>query len=362
MTTVGELLNWMDQIAPFHLAESWDNCGLLVGDKNAPVKRAMAALDVTRQVAEEAAENQVDCIVSHHPVIFHPIKSVTAGSVPYFLIQHRISVISAHTNLDIAPGGVCDALASRLGVVDTDVLEPTGGKTFYKVVVFVPTKDAEAVTDAMGAAGAGSLGNYARCSFSHPGTGSFLPLDGASPAVGAVGRREFVEETRVEMLCSQEHLPRVIAAMKEAHPYEEPAFDVFRDEGVNAPYGIGRIGSLPAPVSARELAAITRDALDCGAVRLVGERDGIVRVAFANGAESGLLAAALRAGAHALVAGEVKHNVYVDAQNAGIVLIDAGHFDTENLIVPLLEQRLRKAFPGVMVLPSEQNRRPYQMV
>ena len=362
-TAVKDILRFMGELAPFSLAESWDNCGLMVGDLDAPVRKIMAALDVTRPVAEEAAQQGVDCIVSHHPLIFHPLKAVTADGLPYYLIRKGIAVISAHTNLDIAFGGVCDRLAALLGVTDTTVLDPTGKERYYKVVVFVPRAAARQVTEKMADAGAGALSNYTRCSFSHPGTGSFLPGDGAAPAVGAVGKQEQVDEIRVEMLCSEKNLGAVIAAMKKAHPYEEPAYDVFENLGAGRTYGIGRVGTLLSPMSGRELAERVRDTLGCPSVRLVeGSRREIKRVALANGAESGLLPAAIKAGADALVAGEVKHNVYIDAQNAGITLIDAGHFDTENLIVPVLETRLKERFPGVEVIPSTANRRPYESV
>lgn len=350
MTTVQDIYRAVDSLAPFSLGMDFDNPGLLVGDPSAPVSRVLLALDCTCRTVSQAQNLEAQLILTHHPVIFHPIKRVTAGSPVFQAASSGIAVISAHTNLDIASGGVNDCLAQRIGLTQVQGLEPVSRTPYRKVAAFVPTSHAEAVRDAMTQAGAGQLGDYSACTFSTPGQGTFQPEEGAHPFLGQVGQLERADEVRLEMICPPECLDRVVAAMREAHPYELPAYDVFVDEAVAHTEYLGRIGQLEAPLSPRDFAQRVKERIGAVSVKYLDADRPIQTVALCSGSGADLMGAALAAGADALLTADVKHNQFIDAQEAGITLLDAGHFDTEDLVLEPLAQRLEALLPVVSFL------------
>ncbi|MEA3227048.1 MAG: Nif3-like dinuclear metal center hexameric protein, partial [Planctomycetota bacterium] len=244
----------IERIFPLELAQDWDNVGLLIGDSHKSVKSVLLTIDTTSDVVAEAKKLGTDLIVSYHPVIWDGLKSITAegpSSVVYELVRSGISVFSVHTALDSAMGGVNDSLAEIVGIKDGEpigdyVANPAGDN--FKLVVFVPLESVEKVSNAVFAAGAGAIGNYSHCGFGTDGTGTFLPLKGARPAIGRKGKLEKVHEVRFETIIPAEKLGKVVAAMKKAHPYETPAFDVFKHHSTEAKFGLGRIGELAQPL------------------------------------------------------------------------------------------------------------------
>lgn len=352
MTTVGEIYEYMDRIAPFELAESWDNSGLLCGSSELPADSVLVSLDITSEVAQEAAEIGAQLIVSHHPVIFEPLKSLSPASVPWRLAASGISAICAHTNLDIAAGGVNDCLAQRLCLNNRKPLQITGDNPSYKVIVFVPAEQAERVYIAMAEAGAGTLGSYSGCAFLSAGEGRFLPHEGAHPFIGETGKLAQVPEVRIEMFVTAARLSAVKAAMLAAHPYEQPAYDVFLDEAVKDVRSLGLIGELPAEYSPEEFAAFVRERLGCTGVRFACGGHPIRNVAVCGGAGGSLWSHVVGGHADAFVTGDVKHNLLIDAKEAGITIVDAGHFATENVVVEPLAQRLSQQFPDVQFTVS----------
>lgn len=343
---VADILNKINSIAPFALTMDFDNTGLLVGDPTQPVKKALVALDCTMEAISEAKKMGAQLIVTHHPVIFHPLKKVTAGSVVYRLVQEGISVISAHTNLDIAGGGVNDCLAQKLGLENITGLSSVSSQPFCKVAVFVPCQQAQQVYQAMAKAGAGTIGAYAGCAYFTQGTGVFLPLPGANPFLGQVGKTEEAAEVKIEMVCPPEKLPAVVAAMNAAHPYEVPAYDVFEDKGLCLQEFLGRVGTLPCPVQPEQFARQVKEALG-GMVKFVAGKGPIQKVAVCGGSGASELKAALNCGAQALVTGDVKHDVFLEALHIGITLLDAGHFHTEDIVIDPLREELAKTFAQV---------------
>jgi dinuclear metal center protein, YbgI/SA1388 family len=357
--TVSDVIAALDRIAPPHLCLGDDPRGLLVGDPGAEVSRLVVALDITPEVAATAAALGAQMAVAHHPLIYHPLRTVRAdephpGGVVLTCARAGIAVACAHTNWDVAPGGVNDVLAELLGLTDVRPLQITYREPLVKIAVFVPTENREAVLEAMAGAGAGAIGDYDRCGFWAPGTGTFRPLPGANPHIGTVGAPETVAEDRLEMIMPEGKWRAVVAAMVAAHPYEEVAYDVYPLKNAAAEFGIGRIGTLSEPLTPAALLARAQGALAFDAVRMVGPADRQVRtVAVCGGAGAFLLPDALAAGADALVTSDVRHHEFVDAAARGFLLLDAGHAATETPGARELARRLTADLPGVAVTFAE---------
>ncbi|MCL2579445.1 MAG: Nif3-like dinuclear metal center hexameric protein [Oscillospiraceae bacterium] len=347
--TVGDFYKAIEGFAPFSLAESWDNTGLLVGSPEHKVTRALVALDATSAVIREAQASGAQLIATHHPIIFSGVKKIPAASPVYQAIQAGVAVICAHTNLDIATGGVNDVLADLLGLCAPEILETTQAVPYRKVIVYTPAESAEAVYNAMVKAGAGRQGNYAGAAFLSGGEGRFKPLSGANPAIGEIDSLTRVNEQRIEMLVTPANLPGVIAAMLEVHPYEEPAYDIFETHFDKVHSGLGRVGVLPAPMNPQDFARHVKSKLPAAGLRCVFGDAPVSRVAVCGGAGASLLEAASRKGAQALVTGEVKHNHMLEAKDLGLTLIDAGHYATEAVILPKLLRNLKDTLPGAEI-------------
>lgn len=347
--TIDDLSRAIDSIAPFRSCLSWDNVGLLLGDAEAALTGVLVTLDVTPEAVAEAVRCGANCIVSHHPVIFQPLKCLPAGSVPALCLQNGLSVISAHTNYDFAPQGVNFALATALGLRNIRPFGPEDpARPFLSLVVFVPATHAEQVYAAMSAAGAGRQGNYSGCGFLSPGEGRFLPEEGAHPFLGTIGAPEKAEELRLEMLCSPEALPAVLAAMRSAHPYEEPAYSVLYNHAINQHSVYGMIGDLPHSSSAHELALLAEQTLSTHVCYTEVERP-LHTVAVCGGAGADFMGDALAAGADAFLTGEVKHHEWFAARESGLCLMAGGHHATEHIAMPLLAEQVRAAFPEIPV-------------
>lgn len=349
-TTIREVKHVLDNLAPPELAEPWDNVGLQLGDPDANVECIAVALDVTTEVIEEALTQGVQLLISHHPLIFKPVTSLTTGTfvgrAAVRLLSAGCGVLVAHTNLDNAPKGLGRFLCDRLGLTD---LRPPAVPSLntYKLAVFTPTEALDAVREAMARAGAGIIGNYSHCSFELRGTGTYVPLEGASPYAGQIGRLERAEEVRLEMVVPEHHLASVLRAMEEAHPYEEVAYDVYRLHTKTQPASAMWAGSLPKPVSCRVFSEEVCARLEVAAVRLAGAGDKIVRrVAVVAGSGASAIADAFRSGAEVLVTGDLKHHDFLAAREAGLAVIDAGHAGTEKWAVPLLCGYLNECLQG----------------
>jgi dinuclear metal center YbgI/SA1388 family protein len=344
---VSDIIEALDSIAPPHLALEGDPRGLLVGDAKAPVDSVIVALDVTPAVARQASEQGAQMIIAHHPLIYHPLRRLLAdephpGGVVLHCARHGIAVACAHTNWDVARGGVNDVLARLAGIEgSTKPLRITYREPLVKIAVFVPREDRDRVLDAMATAGAGALGDYDRCAFWTEGTGTFRPLPGANPHIGTVGSPEKVNEVRLEMIVPEPKIRAVVAAMKTAHPYEEVAYDVYPLANSAAEYGLGRIGELAEPAAPDDFLQGLKTALDFPEVRMAGPRDRPLKtVAVGGGACAELMPDAIARGADALVTADIRHHEFVDAAARGFVLIDAGHAATETPGVRELARRL----------------------
>ena len=344
---VSDIVGITSKIAPTHFAESWDNVGLQVGDPLSQVSRIMVALDPGRPAVEAAVESRCHLLITHHPFIFTPLKKISAadetGRLAILALKNDLSIISLHTNLDIAQGGVNDLLAERLGVQGAQPLRITGGDEFVKMALFAPHGFEEKLLNALSPFMA-PIGNYRDCSFQGEGVGRFTPLAGAEPFAGEVGTSHTEPESRVEFLLQKERITAAVAALKGAHPYEEPAYDLYPVLNRGASRGLGRIGLLAEGVSSGDFARFVKERLSAAGVRLVGDpARQVKKVALCGGSGASLLHEAVRKGADVLVTADVKYHEAREAEALGIAVIDAGHFSTEHPMVRGLAAQLKGA-------------------
>ncbi len=351
MTTVGHLLDAIDRIAPWSTATTWDRSGLQVGNPGSPLTRVAVSLDSSVAAVEFALEQGAQVLVSHHPLIWDPLKRLVAGSrveqALRLLLTNDIAFIGAHTNWDLASGGVNDALATRLGLVDVESIPDGQSVAGWKLVTCVPESAVERVSEALFSAGAGRIGRYDRCSFRSMGTGTFRGLEGSQPVVGEVGRSEAVEEVRLETVVPDAAVRAVERALRAAHPYEEPAYDWVRLRDTPGPTFLRR-GRLPRPLRAEEFQAWIDERL--GTRCLVWPAGGPVETVTVCGGAAGELWSLAQADAY--VTGEVKQDQAVDAQ-AVVTIVAAGHYATEQPGVDALASALTQAIPGLEVFVFE---------
>jgi dinuclear metal center YbgI/SA1388 family protein len=367
MVTVAGIVDFLERFAPLHLAADWDNVGLLLGDRGAAVERIMTCLTVTPEVAAEAVKAKVQLLVTHHPVLFRGVKRLTTanheGRMLLSLIQAGLSVYSPHTAFDNTTDGINDALARQLGLTDVVPLRRREAPGQCKVVVFVPDADLARVSDAMFAAGAGHIGQYSECSFRLGGTGTFFGSEAAKPTVGQKGRREEVSEWRLEVVCPAAAVSNVVAALRKAHSYEEPAYDVYPLQPVRSALGDGRVGRLPRAMPLDKLARTVKTSLGAGKVQVVGEADRPVeRVAIVCGAGGEMLSDVFRVRADVFLTGEMRFHDYLSAQAQGLALCLAGHYATERFGIEKLSARLQEQWPELQVWASRRERDPVRWV
>jgi dinuclear metal center YbgI/SA1388 family protein len=333
---LADVIAVLDEAYPPRLAESWDSVGLVCGDPDDVLESVTVAVDATPAVVDEVPEASL--LLAHHPLLLRGVDTV-AASTPKGALVHRLirtgrSLFTAHTNADSASPGVSDALAGALGLTVEAVLEPlTGASDIDKWVIYVPSENAAAVQAAVFEAGAGQIGDYSHCSWSVTGIGQFLPHEGASPALGSVGALERVPEDRFEVVAPARARASVLAAMRAAHPYEEPAFDIFALLPPPSAAGLGRIGTLARPEPLRAFVSRVNAALPrtSWGVRAAGDPDmPVSRVAVCGGAGDSLLATAAGAGVQAYVTADLRHHPADEHRRASAVaLIDVAHWASE---------------------------------
>jgi len=364
---VGEIINLLEELAPPHLAEDWDNVGLQVGSVRAEVDATLISIDPSPAVIEEARRRGAGMIVCHHPLIFRPLRRVVQDEPAGALLQDAmlagIAVYAAHTNLDSSPQGVNVALAELFELQDHVPLLPAPVGEGYKLVTFLPAEHVAAVSAALFEAGAGNIGDYTGCSFRVHGTGTFTPGPGSSPVYGSKTGPSEVSEARLEMVVETDRMGDVVKALLASHPYEEPAYDFYRLY-MPAGAGLGRVGDLPEPASLGQLARECRRLLQNPAARLAGDPSiAVRRLAVCGGSGGKLAARAVEAGAQALITGDVDHHEAQEALAAGLAVIDAGHYHTEKPVVPhlaaLLAEGAERAGLKLEILVSEVHTDPW---
>ena len=379
LTTVADITTWLEQFAPSRLAEPWDNVGLLWGDPTTLADRVMTCLTVTPASAAEAIRERAGLIVSHHPVLFRAVKSIRADfpetGYLWNLARASVAIASPHTAFDNTEDGINDILCGRLGLVDVTPLRllaptasgPSHAPRSFKIVVFTPEDEREAVSAAAFAAGAGRIGAYEECSFAIRGEGTFYGTDTANPTVGQRGRRESVRELRLEFVCPAPRVARVLASVRAHHSYEEPAIDVYplHESEVNGvrPAGAGRIGHHGEGLRLDQFALVVSRLLGGVSVALTGDPNRPVRrVAVACGAGDDFLKDAAHAGADVLLTGEARFHRALEAEALQIGLLTAGHYATERPGVEALAEKIALAFSSIAVWPSRDEHDPIRQV
>lgn len=343
-TCVGDILGFLEEIAPKEYALPGDPVGLQVGSPDVEVRKVAVALDADPKSVQLTVYRECELLIAHHPLIYHPLKSLLYGDpvsdAVRMLCAHNRVFIAVHTNWDCAPGGINDALAARLGLIETRPFGTGAAVAQYKLVTFVPTEHLNPVLDAMAREGAGEIGLYRRCAFYHEGYGTYEPQSGAQPFAGQVGKRETAQEYRLEILVPQHCLQAVIEAMLQTHPYEEVAYDVYPLQTLKA-FPMGRVGRLPKPMNSLELRDYIAEKIENSYVRFYGKPQTIIHtLAVLGGAGSDYWRSAKQAHADALLTGEVRHHHTWEAAAGDIVLFDGGHAETEMPGVHALAERL----------------------
>lgn len=327
-----------------------DPGGLQVGDAAASLTRVLVALDCTLGLVERAFQEGAEALIVHHPPIYRALSTLAGEEYPLptlrAAVRWGVAVIAAHTNWDAAPGGINDTLAERLHLHNVVSFAQDASVRTYKLVTFLPTEKADALLDALANAGCGQIGLYRRCAFLSRGLGTFEPQPGAQPTIGEVGRRETVEELRLEIVVPETAKQRALDVLRQHHPYDEPAYDLYELSEVGA-VSIARCGLLPEPLPARELRSFVDAALGSRS-RIFGPLERTVsRVAVVGGSGGDYWSKAMAMGCDALVTGEVRHHEAVAAAEAGFVVVDAGHFHTEHPGMETLVARLSASLPEV---------------
>lgn len=346
-----------------------DKIGLQIGRLNKPIENVMVTLDVLENVVDEAIQKNVQLIIAHHPPIFRPLQKIATdtpqGRILEKLIKHDIAVYAAHTNLDVTKGGVNDLIAEALGLENVELLVPTYEMKLKKLVVFVPRTHCEQVREAIGNAGAGSVGNYSHCTFLSEGTGYFLPGENTNPFIGRAGEIEAVKEERLETIFPVALEKKVLSAMFKAHPYEEVAYDIYPLSNKGEELGLGKIGTV-SEMSLKEFSIHVKKVFGLSGVRVVGDLNApIKKVAVLGGDGNKYWNQAKFRGADVYVTGDMYYHVAHDVSAAGLNIVDPGHHIESVMkqgVTNVLVEKCAKKGYDVNIFPSEQNTDPFQFV
>lgn len=347
---IRDVQNVIERWAPRTIAWEKDNVGLAIGNTETQLRGILVALDVTERTVAEAAKRRANLLISHHPLLFRPIRSIRpddqTGRCVEALLREKIALYSAHTNLDFTRGGTSFALAAALGLHKVDFLVKSY-QVQKKIITFVPRGYVDKVMRAMVNAGAGTIGNYDMCSFRTDGTGTFRGNQASRPATGQREKFEHVPETRLEMVVPEWRVNAVVIAMKSAHPYEEVAYDILTAENVSNDYGMGIVGELDRPMEFKRFVSLVKRSLGARALRYTtGVRNTIRRVAACGGSGSDLTDEAVKQRCDAFVTADVKYHSFHNAAGR-IALIDAGHYETEHPVVRAVVRHLKEEFQRI---------------
>ena len=354
MLRVKDFYQKIDQIAPFKTAYEWDNSGLLIGDMDAHVKKVLFTLDITDQIVDYAVANKFDLIIAHHPVIlFQPVKQITQKKL-LVLIENKIAVICAHTNLDTTKYGVNHVLANKLSLKNIHTLSMSD-ITQYQICVYTPNDYVTKVMQVMHTAGAGIIGNYSHCVTYFDTKGQYKPTEGATPFKGKVENLENVNEVKLELMCEDIHLNKVLKAMFTSHPYETPAYTVIPLKQKSPNYGIGCYGSLESHMSLKSFALYVKERLSAPIVKLWAadkkEDDIVKNIAVCGGSGYSVINEAKKV-ADVFVSGDFTYHQFLDSP---MPVIDAGHYYTEYPAMPALKDLLSDFDCEMAVLPTAEH-------
>jgi dinuclear metal center YbgI/SA1388 family protein len=371
MPSVHDIIILMEELAPSRLAESWDPVGLQVGRKDWPVRSIWVALDPLPEVVAAACDQHVDLLITHHPLLFQPIKkldfSSPVGSILYQSAVYQLAVYCAHTNLDKVSGGLNDILAKRIGLDSVEVLVPGDDNESCKLVLYVPADDEQQVLSALFQTAAGIIGEYSCCTFRNAGKGSFLPGGQARPFIGKTGEISHVDEIRIETLVRKKDISAVLSHVRSHHPYQTMAFDVYPLLPVESGHGFGRTGTITGRMTLFQFAQTVKEKLCLPNVKISGKTDMMVqRAAVCSGSGSSLLNAFFASNADVYITGDLRYHDARAAESAGKALLDIGHFSSEHLMIePIcnyLRGRISSASWEVRVDAYQLEKDPFTMI
>ncbi|MDR1644469.1 MAG: Nif3-like dinuclear metal center hexameric protein [Tannerellaceae bacterium] len=358
---IREILREIEQYAPLPLQESFDNAGVQTGDVNRTATGALLCLDVTEAIVDEAIRKGCNLIIAHHPLAFKPFKSLTGKTYEERCIikacKHDLVIYAAHTNLDNAKEGINHYLGERIGLRDMHILSPQKN-ILSKLVTFVPQSFAETVRQALFAAGAGHIGNYDACSFNLAGEGTFRPGANSQPFCGEAGKLHHEKEIRIETILPTFRQDEAIRALRSAHPYEEPAFDLYPLNNHWDAVGSGIVGELPEIEEAHPFLLRIKELFGPGCVKHSTPMGKPVRrVAFCSGSGAFLIPAAIASKADAFITGEARYNDFYDAED-NILLVVIGHYESEICTKDIFYRIISKKFPTFALHLSNVNSNP----
>lgn len=347
---ISDVISYLEQIAPPSYQESYDNATLITGNRNSEVTGIVCSLDCIESTVEEAIELGANMIVSHHPIVFKGMKSLTGKNyverTVIKAIKNDIAIYAIHTNLDHVAYGVNKRISDRLGLLDTKILQPKK-QLLSKLIFYVPESEKDKVLQAVFAAGAGKIGEYSNCSFQVKGTGTFTPSAKANPTIGEREKAQEEQEVRVEVLVSNHVLPKVLRTMRETHSYEEVAYYVQPLENENQEVGAGMIGTLSQEMEGEVFLDYLKARMNLDVIKhtsLISRK--IKKIAVCGGAGIFLLSDAKRAGADVFVTADVKYHEFFDADGE-LILCDIGHYESEIFTKELLWEFLSQKFPNI---------------
>jgi dinuclear metal center YbgI/SA1388 family protein len=358
---IAEIIQEIELLAPLCYQEDYDNCGLLAGDSQNDCTGALLSLDCTEEVVQEAIDRSCNLIISHHPLIFKPLKRISAsqpvGRTLSLAIKNNIAIYACHTNLDNVWGGVNSRLADKLGLTGKRALSPKTGH-LCKLVTFVPPTHIDAVRSALFEAGAGHIGNYDSCSFSSPGEGTFKGDDSTKPFLGKPGILSHEQEIRLEIVFEIALEGKVIKVLKAAHPYEEPAFDIYVLRNSYPRIGSGLVGDFAIPMHGPAFLEHIKKVLGIPCLRHSNLIDREIKtVAICGGSGSFLISNALSLNVDALVTGDIKYHDFFEADGR-LLLVDAGHYETEQFTPEIYHEEISRKFSTFAVHFSKINTNP----
>ena len=362
---IKNVIDILEELAPPSLQESYDNAGLIVGNDNTDLTGVLICLDSIEAVIDEAIEKKCNLVVAHHPIVFSGLKRLNGKNyierVIIKAIKNDVAIYAIHTNLDNVLAGVNGKFADQLGLVNRRILAPKSGM-LNKVTFYVPKANAEEVKGAVFKAGAGCIGNYSECSFSVEGIGTFKGNSNANPHIGKVGERHLENEIKVEVVCENYKLNKVIPALLSAHPYEEVAYDVYDLENSINIIGSGMVGELEKPMKSKEFLQLLKTKMNTECIRYTNLcKDEIKTIALCGGAGSFLLNNAKRAKADIFITGDYKYHQFFDADNE-IIIADIGHYESEQYTSELLKEYLTKKIIKFAVRLTEINTNPVNYI
>jgi dinuclear metal center YbgI/SA1388 family protein len=371
MASVRDIIHIMEELAPARLAESWDHPGLQAGSAEWPVQSIWVALDPLPSVIHAACDQNVDLLITHHPLLFRPLASLDfnspIGSLLYLSALNQLSIYASHTNLDKTEGGLNDMLSKRIGLKDTDVFEPSSDTELCKLVIFVPQGHEDSLLAALFKSPAGKIGSYSCCTFRNSGTGSFLPGAGSAPFIGKSGEVSHVDEVRIESVVRKTDVSRVLAHIRPHHPYQTMPADVYPLADADGRSGLGRIGDLEKSMTLYQFARLVKEKLALPSLKISGKPDMTIhRVAICSGSGSSLMKTFFSSDADVYLSGDLRYHDARDAESAGKALMDIGHFGSEHLMVDeitaFLSQRIAENSWDIRVTACRLEKDPFVMI